>query len=336
MAVPQVTNIYPNTAHVGGEAMVRILGGDFRTRYRLSADFGLDGEFVTIIEGPLATADNDSPTVRVSFGAAASQRVVVVNHALMYVLVPTTALDGAGTVDVTVENLDDDGVPIPGESVTKTLAFTYLQTSFTQDSTLVRVVRKFIRELRRQVLRNTTIANTHTDYDAATGDTFNLTELQELPSLVIIGPELDKYTQPDIMIYTDSFGVKTQQRQPLYADLSFQLVGAADRHVVLLNLQSALVTFIQRNPFLIVDRDPDDPAAGQLKFELVFPSSGGAPSINGGGDDNNVSTFGARVVIKDVPITGLPGFNQEGVGGVDVTAPVTEIVSAILLNVLKL
>jgi hypothetical protein len=332
MAVPSISNIYPNFAHVGGESMVRILGGDFRTR--VYTPF-ITEDFVTIIEGPWQYGPTTGPTVQVRFGAAVSQHVVVVNHALMYVRVPVTAMDAPGPVDVTVQNLDDEGVPIPGESVTVSGAFSYRGFEFTHDAALTRVVRAFIRELKRQVLRNVTLAQVHTDYDASTGDTYNLTELQELPSLVVMGPEIEPNSEPENTVYDEAFGQQAVQRGPYYGDLGFQVIGTADRNGVLLNLQSALVTFLRNNPYLYVDVDPADPAQGRHRFELVF-SRGGAPSINLGGDDNNVKSFTSRIDIRQVPLTGLPGFTQEGVGAIDVTSPVREIVQAIILNVTKL
>jgi len=324
MAVPTVTNVYPATGHVGGHGMIRILGGDFRRRGEAVRATDPD-HLVTIVESDWSPSPYWGPTVQVRFGDAVAPQVLVVNHALIYARLPVSNADVIGPVDVTVQNLDDAGVPIPGEFAVALGAFTYRRVVLTGESMLVRIVRTFLRALKKQVLQNVTTSHIHTDYDAATGDTFNLTELQHLPSLVVIGPELEEGTEPEVEQYVDAFGYRVRMPQPKYGDLSFQIIGTSDRHVVLINLQSVLVTFFERNPYLYVDLDPADPSRGQVRFELVL-ARGGAPSINAGGDDSSLTTFGARAVIRQVPLSGLPGFDEEGTGGVGITRPVTAVI----------
>jgi hypothetical protein len=321
MAVPSITNIYPNYGYVGGGAMVRILGGDFRTEAG-GAYPGELPEVINIIERPIGNLGTGS--VRLLFGSAPSPQVVVVNHALIYASVPPAAVPGE--VDVTVQNVDLDGDAIPGEVFTLPAGFTYRGADLLSVSAFVRVVQEFIRKMRAEVLQNVTLANVHTDYDASTGDGYNLTELQKLPSITLIGPEiLQVRGQPDEVQYLDGFGILARQARPFWGDITFDVIGAADRHRVLINLQAALIQWVERNQFLFVDKDSARPELGKAKFELVF-ASGGAPSINVAGDENNVSTFVSRLTIKGVPISGLGDFGQEGAGATGLAGPIEKVI----------
>src|SRR3990167_10850073 len=106
MALPTFSSITPNTGHAGGREMVRISGTNFRLP---------------------ATVPHTLPTVRVRFNGEDALRVDAVDVHLLEVLTPQYR--GADLtlppVDLEITNLDDNGVAIPGETLTVADAFTY-------------------------------------------------------------------------------------------------------------------------------------------------------------------------------------------------------------------
>lgn len=286
MAAPIITTVYPSRAHIAGGRLVRILGLDF------------------------------ARAVEVRFGDLKSPRVLAVNHAMVFAEVPRAP---AGEVDVTVQNLNALGQPVSGELATSPQLFTYARPQLTADATLTRVVQALVLMLRAETIDNVTTGHVHTDYDASTGDTYNLTELQRLPALVIMGPEvLEAEEQESGQVLVPHFGVLGTEMAPYWADLRFSVTGASDNMRQTLNLQALVIAAVHRHPYVELDVDPRDPAQGTVRFELDF-ETGGAPSIEVPSDDNNVHTFGLRLVIRAVPLGEIPGFDE---GPIDVVPPV--------------
>jgi hypothetical protein len=285
VAVPTIANVYPNRVHTSARGLVRILGGDF------------------------------APEVAVHFGGVPSPRVMVVNHALLFAEVPPAP---AGEVTLSVQNLNL-GQPIAGELAEAVLPFSYARVLLTDDSVLTQVVEAFVLMLRQEIIPNVTTAHVHTDYDESTGDTYNLTELQTLPSLVVVGPEVtESEEQVAAQPLVPGFGFQVPAQLPYYGDLHFTITGASDSQRQLLNLQSLTLATFHRHAFVDVPRDPAAPTQGSVRFELDM-ETGGIPSISTASDENNVRTFVVRVVIRNVPLGELPGVNPPAT---DVVPPV--------------
>lgn len=301
MPIPSVVNVYPRAAHTSGEVMVRILGDSFRVR-----------PDPLYIGSPSIT-----PTVRVLFGDVPAPYVAVANHALLFARAPAAALrpdgSGVGPVDVTVQNLDDAGNAIPGELGKLAGAFSYEALRLTARSTLVYVVAQLIRRLRAEVLQNVALGHGHTDYDATTGDTLHIVEQQELPSLVLVGPEIEMTREPDPPEVVETLGYPVRYRRSFLGNVRFTLLGSADRHVTLMNLQSATIAFFERNQSLQVDG---------RSYELGF-DTGGSVDVTSASDENDITTFSGRVVIERVPVGGVPGFPDAPSGAIDISAPIT-------------
>ncbi len=286
MAVPIITTVHPNRAYTQGGRLVRILGLDF------------------------------APRVEVRFGDVQSARVLAVNHAMVFAEVPRGQ---PGEVEVSVQNLDAFGAPIEDELARSPQPFSYARVLLTDDSTLLRVTAALILMLREQTIDNVSTGHMHTDYDASTGDTYNLTEVQSLPALVLVGPEVAPAEQQENQqVQVPAFGVLGTEVAPYLADLRFSVTGLSAYMQQTLNLQNAVIAAVRRHPYVELLRDPTDPAQGSVQFQLDF-DLGGAPSIEATSDDNNVRTFALRLVIRQVPLGEVPGFAE---GPLDVVPPV--------------
>jgi hypothetical protein len=284
MAVPTVTNIYPPRGHAGGKALVRILGGGF--------------------------AEN----VSVTFGGVEARDVRYVNHALLYVVTPISPLQdattgaGDGDVDVVIQNLDEDGNPVGGESVTVTDGFEYRMPSFAAKSTLERISLRLREELRRQVWREV-ILRRHTDYsrDAAAIQV----EFSTLPALALIGPQIvpnPVYKRnTKTLVQGERFLVNRQA--PLTVDLQFGIVGGwnKDRHGF--GLTEATMGFFKKNTRLQVDKVEGDPSQGHVLFDMDF-TPGNLPTIVAAPNESNVSAFSGTVAIIGVILEGFSTIDE--------------------------
>jgi hypothetical protein len=231
---------------------------------------------------------------------------------------------GEGVVDLTVRNVDDSGVPIPGESVTVPRAFTYRRVQLADEAHLTRLVRQFIREWRRQVLPNT-VLSVHTEYDSETGDGLNVTDLATLPGIALTGPDMaenrffsengtKEAVLPDgeVLLYT----------APYTVDLTFAVTGVSDSHVELLNLMALSTQFVDMNPYIYLDRDPADPARGRVRYEFDFAPNGNFATA-AGTNISNLRSFSGTVIIRGFDIEDMAGF--AGSLGADLTQTVEDV-----------
>lgn len=287
MAVPTVTNIYPNGGHSGGETLVRILGGGF----------GPDG-------------------VSVTFGGKAARKVALINHALVYAWTPISPLSAAetgagdGLVDVAIQNLDTNGEAVPGELVTVVDGFEYRMPSFAKKSCLEHVVRTFQGELRRQVWREI-ILRRHTDYADAAGVVALKVQISMVPCIVLIGPQIVENDVYRTNRPTQALGERflINRRPSLTVDFQFGLIGAADKERHHLGLQEATLGFFKKNTTLRVDRDPDDLSKGAVLFEMDWVP-GNLPVIVEAPDVPNIGVFTGTVSIIGVVLEGFSTIDE--------------------------
>lgn len=220
--------------------------------------------------------------------------------------------DGSGALtlytydalDVEVRNIDQAGALVPGETVTVPDAFTPLRPDLLQQAEFTRAVRYLIRELKRQVLRNVDIS-TNTDYDSSTGDGLNITELSAIPGLVLFGPQTRENrfysTNQRRQLPSPQHGSSYHKRQrpPYTIDLVFTIVGVTDSKVQLLNLQSEVQRFFQRNKFLSVPCDDADPYGPSSDYEMDVEPGGALSVVNGTQPNNaNIRAFSGIFVIR--------------------------------------
>lgn len=287
MAVPTIVSITPSAGRTGGRVLVAIVGTNFRL------------PTVPAATGPTTPP---GPSLRVGFTVGSltrwAERVILPTTALLYCLVP--AMD-PGAAAVTVENLDAEGVPIPGESATLVDGYMYRRPDLTATadaSTLVRVVRTLLQDLKRQVLENVSLT-VHTDFDGDTEDELHIIEDAELPAVVLVGPTLREnrvHTLNKPRQVQD--GVQFIELRPARCvDLVFDLTVASESTIELLALMHEATAYFQRNFHLRMDRDPDDPTQGEVLYELAIESD---LSVTTAAGDSNLRSASGRFVVRAV------------------------------------
>jgi hypothetical protein len=297
MPIPSIISITPSSGPAAGRLLVELVGSGFRRQTALPEAVG-----------SVAIA---SPGVRVLIQGRAAQDVRVLSEDRLACVVPG---GDPGPADVVVQNLDAAGAPVPGELAIARSAFTYVRQPLAVEADLTRLVRALLQELKRQVLDNV-VLTVHTDFDADVGAELQLATIARLPALVLIGPELaeDRFfslnQQPELATGPNHF---VQRRVPYTVDLGFTVIGVSDHTTELLNLMAATQLFFHRNPYLELDRDPADPSAGRVRYEMDIARDGDL-RVTSQPNASNVRSFSGRIVVRGFDLEDLAGFPGEGV-----------------------
>jgi hypothetical protein len=222
-----------------------------------------------------------------------------------------------GAVDATLRNLDAEGAPVPGEEASLASAYRFERAPIVREADLTRVVRALLRELKRQVIENVS-ASVALDYDDTPSDGLNVVAIARLPSLVLSGPRLVENrffstNEPNEDTVAGPSGPELQRRRPPFTvDLGFTITAASDRTVELLNLLAATATFLNRNRWLVLDRDPADPTLGAVRWEMD-PDGEVRTRLDGEGE---VRVFTAGLVVRGFDVDeGLPAEVGKAVAG---------------------
>ena len=278
MAVPTLIAITPATGPSSGGDLVRLRGTGFAERVQV------------LLGGAVANVLN----VRTAGGESFAD--------------VRTPAHASGAIDVLLRNLAPDGAPVPGEEVTLPAVYRFLRSPIVREADLTRVVRGLLRELKRQVIENVS-ASVALDYDDTPSDGLNVVAMAKLPSLVLSGPRLVENrffstNEPREDAVTGPSGPELQRRRPPFTmDLGFTITAASDRTVELLNLLAATATFLNRNRWLELDRDPGDPAKGTVRWEMD-PDGEVRTKLDGEGE---VRVFTCGLIVRGFDIDeGLP------------------------------
>lgn len=290
MPAPTITSITPTLGHTGGRALAEIIGTNFREPTTQAAPSN----------GPVPVAP---PSVRVLFGDVASSRVAWISSTRLFVETPIHA---EATVDVTVENIDDDGVLIPGEQATSSNAFTFRRPQLTTSTDLTDLIRVLLRSLKLQVHPNI-VVSVHTDFDDDTTDLLQIVQVASLPALVLQGPRLTRNRfygtnqRPNIPSSTpEEFFVR---REPYTVDVMFDLVGISNLQVEFQNFMQTTITYFHKNKVITHPRTGDD-------LELDFTEDGEPKAIVRFGNDN-VKVFRGAIMIRGFDMDGFAGFDRD-------------------------
>ena len=246
--------------------------------------------------------------VRVLFGGVPAEVLSVRDDAGLRVVDLRTPLHAVGVVDVELSNLDATGDPIPGETVVIAGAYRFSRPTVAREADLTRVIRQLLRELKRQVLANVS-ATVSVDYDDTTLDGLNVIAMAKVPSLVLSGPTLrpNRFYSANVAhedVVGGVSGPELVRRKPPYTvDLVFTLTAASERTAELFNLMAAVATFLNRNRWLELQRDPGDASRGVVRWEL--DADGEFRTQLAGKDDVRAFTCGFVVRGFDVD-EGLP------------------------------
>ena len=243
MAIPTITTLTPSTGPASGGDLVRLVGTGFAAR------------------------------VVVRFGGRPAVVAAVRDEVGVSIVDVRTPAHEAGVADVELENLDANDAPIAGESVLLVGAYRFARATVAREADLTRIIRQLLRELKRQVLANVS-ATVSVDYDDTIIDGLNVIAMAKVPSLVLSGPTLrpNRFYSANVPhedVVEGSAGPEMIRRKPPYTvDLVFLLTAGSERTVELFNLMAAVATFLNRNRWLELPRDPDDSARGAVRWEM--------------------------------------------------------------------
>ncbi len=152
------------------------------------------------------------------------------------------------------------------------LAYRFERPAIAREADLTRVIRQLLRELKRQVVANVS-TSVSVDYDE-TADGQSIIAMAKLPSLVLTGPTLRQNrfysaNEPHYDVVGTPTGLQAVRRKPpLTVDLVFGLTIASSRTAELFNLMGSVATFLNRNRWLELPRDPSAPVRGTVRWEL--------------------------------------------------------------------
>lgn len=320
MAVPTIATLSPATGAPTGGQLVEITGTGFRLPTAPPAT----------IPAPVAP-----PSVRVLYGGQESPRVDVISDTRLLVAVPKRTMPigtdgqttlGTETVDVVVENIDDSGVLIPGETVTAAGAYTYVRPGVDYSaprSGVARVTTTLIDLLRSEVLNNTVI-ETSTDYDPDTGT--SRIEVQSTPQLILTGPEVEANT---FFTYRGAYlvpglnpGEAYRHRRHRVLDLTFEIIGITNSTLEMHNLIELLEAVIDRNTSFDFECAPGETIPLELRW-VEDPRYERQP--NDPGLISDLRLFRGSVQVRGYPITDLPGVDHDAIDEVGFEVDVTTL-----------
>ena len=292
MTAPTITAVSPTSGSTRGRNIVKVTGSGFRG--------------VTLPTVGSRIRSPEPQTVQVLFGTAVSPFVGVVSATELDVEVPewrgSFSVTFPVSLSVTVKNLDDAGVPITGESATKTDAYAVSRPKLTARTPYLRIIVELIESLRRHVHGNVWWTQSP-DFDDNTADGLDLTKRGTLPLLKLSGPnETDNPThKPDFGETTETSTTFERQRDRNFVDLDFGLEGICrgDKNVNKLTaLSNAVTDFFQDRPWLSVLKDPAVPTSEMLQYPVGLSSP---PDFDVGPDLDGLQRFRCAVTIEGVP-----------------------------------
>lgn len=235
----------------------------------LSQDYGptTGGDLVRI------TGTAFAAQVAVWFGGREADVVRIVRGPGENFVDVRTPSHGPALVDVVVWNLDVAGLPAAQGRATLEQSYRFVREPLVREATLTRAVRTLLQSIKRDVLANTTMT-VSVDFQPSSEDDAVVVPLASLPSLVIAGPMLREnrfygtYEAREVPTAGLAGLEITKLRTPLTVDLAFTITGASSSTIELLQMMNAVMTFLSRTHWLEMDRDPDDPSKGVVRWEL--------------------------------------------------------------------
>lgn len=295
MAVPTITSVAPNTGPVGGYALTIITG----THFNLPTPQADTGPAVFF-----------PATIAVTVNGRDALEIEQISATELWILTPQllnpTTEDPIAPVNIVVTNLDINGVPIGGETVTATNSYTYKRpvihstsgnaTARPHPFTLVSSALIFA--LRREVFMNV-VQTTHVDYSEP--GVVSLA-VAKVPSLVVQGPNITKdlsYTHNEEDLITIDSNTTNVKQPPDVLRLGYTFLCVTDNEAELLNIMGSFQLFFMKGKWLNVQLDPLDPSQGSVNLVMQltqFPQATTTPS------DNNLRVWIAAADIRGVEV----------------------------------
>lgn len=313
-----VTSVSPSSLSSGGKTMVEVLGSGFRLPTTPPASSA----------GPLPAP---KPSVRVYFGNVEALRVRVVSTTRLLV---TTPIHDLGTFDVRVVNVDDFGAPIDVGLLANACSF--VLPDFTKiDEDFSRLVRTFMRELKRQVCPEVVFSSS-VDWDDDPTAVLRTTTIAKTPALTLalsLRDTIDAAFRDAGPTFVPEVGGLLEAFSPRVVDLVFTINVVAESLAVTLNLVQAMISFGHRNKVLTMPRDAADPLKGTVSYDLELEA---VPNIDASpNDDDLLGATGAIISLRKFDMRGMPGIPgdllttrhptvEEVITGAEALAPVDE------------
>lgn len=332
MAVPYIQLVSPSVGITAGAQLVEIRGFRFRTRAAAP---------IAPRSGP---REQPPPTVRVLFGDREARDVQVISSSVLRVLTPRhppsawayESTNGMrvpappptaepapnapqdatyiqvthGTVDITVQNLDDNGDPIAGEEYVAPDAFTFRRPRLDQPGTWLLLFEGLVNELFELITPNVAF-NPSLDYDTETGGLTGIHGLAQLPGLAVISADIaasesTMQGQREVTIDADE-GIVALQRRPIKRDFRANLVIVADNMDELMNLAEIVDTTFDVG--VNVEIPDDDPNAPPHVYSWLLPNGITIPERTGRGE---LLIAQAALLCFEVTSVGIPGASMDG------------------------
>lgn len=304
-----ITLISPTKGHTGGRTLVEIKGTGFR-------------EPSPPVEG-VYPVEPSPPSVRVLFGGVPAIDVAVESTSCVFAVSPMCELPMASgpdgddlpfpaTVDITVENIDDDGNLIPGEQVVVPNAFEYLRPDLNQHSHGWSVMQRFYTMLKLQIHKNVSYA-VHSDFGGF-GSQINLAYTARLPAIMVLAAafrDSEIRRQGPQLVKSNTADQSVRKQELLELDLLLELLGVSDSPDELGKLLLLTRAFFQKNKTVRVPRDPLDPSAGTIEYTLDF-SWGTEMRVTMADANSNLANFTVSCGIRNILLEEMPCMAPDG------------------------
>jgi hypothetical protein len=184
-----------------------------------------------------------------------------------------------------------------------------------------------IRLLKRLVLDNV-VKVTHPDFAE---EPFEVTLLANVPTLVLGGPTMSD----DVPYYTtfektvvagDQTGLCDLKQSPIVQRFAYTLTGYTNNESQNLSLMMATRKALDRSPFLYLDRNSANPAAGQIRYPLEVPLETQFRDTSTANKDG-ARSFSGAFVIRGVLLEDIASFPGESTVKKDMALQTSEVVT---------
>jgi hypothetical protein len=321
MAVPTITTITPAVMRSRGGSLITIDGTNFREYTAVPLTGPTDGILIPPVK---VTIDGEPCTELLSFS---DTRVTCLVPGWRGGVGSTQTTDPLPLdVDVVLENIDDDGVLIPGETVTEVDGFRYKRDATTHAargwiSTVSVELRRFFA---RYVLQNTKFVP-HTEvYDQDA--TLRQLQLSEPPALVMTGPSIREnrrgWSSNHLQQVTTGATTLDLQRRHYVVDLTFDLIGLSNSLDQLINLAELCLETVHAQGYLYVDPLSVDPSTVRRKYTLRWVQE---PDVQREPNLSNLATFESRIIIEGVDVDTYDVLGQAVLTDDDEDTPTLEV-----------
>ena len=326
MAIPTLDQVSPSVGHTAGATLVRITGTGFQLPF--PAPTGITGK---VAKAP--------PSVRVLFDGIPARTVRVFSSTTLYCTTPRHKPDewsyvapngtsrpasnatpkdvpagfsvqqtAFGTVTVEVQNLDEDGNVLAGETAELEEAYTYRRPRLDGFGGLLYVLSAFEDVLRTDITPNVSF-NPSVDYDSESGMMTGFVGLAALPGIAITEVSIINSgdSRKEKLEVDGGNGLVVVRRPPIKKDVYFTLAMVSTRLNELTSLIELVEHHFATNEGVEVARDPADASKGVVVYPYLTDPNGSQFSGRIGRSDQMVATFSAS--IQQVLLEAPPGLD---------------------------